>query len=128
MLMGAHLAGAAIENSMLGAAHSLANPLTGLCDVVHGLAVGMMLPHVIRFNSATGNRPYADLVADPEQLAQRVEALLDAVGLPRKLQQVEVSESKLPELAKMAATQWTAQFNPRPVGEAEMLQIYRMAL
>src|SRR4051794_39164730 len=61
MLLGAHLAGAAIENSMLGAAHALANPLTGLCDVVHGLAVGMMLPHVIRFNSEGAQRPYADL-------------------------------------------------------------------
>ena len=43
MLLGSHLAGAAIENSMLGAAHALSNPLTGLCGVVHGVAVGMML-------------------------------------------------------------------------------------
>ena len=37
-------------------------------------------------------------------------------------------ESKLPELAKMAATQWTATFNPRKVGEDELLAIYRTAL
>lgn len=128
MLFGAHLAGAAIENSMLGAAHSLANPLTGLCDVVHGLAVGMMLPHVVRFNSENGERPYADLEEDAERLAKRIESLLDAGKLPRRLADVGVAESKLPELAKMAATQWTAQFNPRKVGEAELLQIYRMAL
>lgn len=128
MLYGAHLAGAAIENSMLGAAHSLANPLTGLCDVVHGLAVGMMLPHVVRFNSQNGERPYADLDEDAERLATRIEALLEAGQLPRRLSDVGVAESKLPELAKMAATQWTAQFNPRKVGEAELLQIYRMAL
>ncbi|HEX8913350.1 MAG TPA: iron-containing alcohol dehydrogenase, partial [Humisphaera sp.] len=117
-----------IENSMLGAAHSLANPLTGLCGVVHGVAVGMMLPHVIRFNSQNGERPYSDLIADPEQLAQRVESLLDAGHLPRKLGQVEVPEAKLPELAAMAAKQWTAQFNPRKVGEAELLAMYRIAL
>lgn len=138
MLLGAHIAGAAIENSMLGAAHALANPLTGLCGVVHGLAVGMMLPHVVRFNAAGsdgaaasgagGGNPYADLMPDAEELARQIEALLDAGNLPRTLAQVEVPESKLPELAAMAAKQWTAQFNPRPVGEAELLAIYRMAM
>jgi alcohol dehydrogenase len=128
MLLGAHLAGAAIENSMLGAAHALANPLTGLCGVVHGFAVGLMLPHVIRFNSAGGDKPYADLDADPEQLAKRVDSMLVAGQLPRTLREVDVAESKLPELARMAATQWTAGFNPRKVGEPELLAIYRMAL
>jgi alcohol dehydrogenase len=128
MLLGAHLAGAAIENSMLGAAHALANPLTGLHDVVHGLAVGMMLPHVIRFNSGAGQSPYGDLNADYHSLAHRIDAMLESAKLPRKLGDVNVSESSLPELAKMAATQWTATFNPRKVGEAELLAIYRMAL
>ena len=128
MLLGSHLAGAAIENSMLGAAHALANPLTGLCGVVHGLAVGMMLPHVVRFNSPDGARPYADLVEDPETLARRIEAMLDAGGLPRTLGQVDVADAKLPELAAMAAKQWTATFNPRKVGEAELLAIYRFAI
>jgi alcohol dehydrogenase len=128
MLLGAHLAGAAIENSMLGAAHALANPLTGLCDVVHGSAVGMMLPHVIRFNSANGGKPYGDLADDPETLARRVEAMLHSALLPRTLREVNVAESKLPELAQMASTQWTATFNPRPVSPDDLLAIYRMAL
>ncbi|MEO1370557.1 MAG: iron-containing alcohol dehydrogenase, partial [Acidobacteriota bacterium] len=41
MLLGAHFAGAAIEASMLGAAHSCANPLTARYGVVHGTAVGV---------------------------------------------------------------------------------------
>ena len=52
MLLGAAYAGTAIEHSMLGAAHSAANPLTAHFDVIHGQAVGMMLPHVVRFNAA----------------------------------------------------------------------------
>ena len=36
--LGAAWAGMAIENSMLGAAHALANPLTAAHDVVHGQA------------------------------------------------------------------------------------------
>jgi alcohol dehydrogenase len=87
-----------------------------------------MLPHVVRFNSQNGQRPYSDVVEDPDRLAARVEQLLDAGQLPRTLRRANVPESKLPELAKMAATQWTATFNPRKVEEAEMLEIYRMAL
>ena len=128
MLLGAHLAGAAIENSMLGAAHALANPLTALAGVVHGPAVGMMLPQVIRYNSSNGQRPYADLADDSEALAQRIESMLEAGNLPRRFSDAGVSADLLPELAKMAAQQWTATFNPRKVGEAELLEIYRMAL
>ncbi len=128
MLLGAHIAGAAIENSMLGAAHALANGLTAVCSVVHGVAVGMMLPHVIRFNAAgdAGN-PYADL-ADAEALATRVEALLDAGSLPRRLPDAGAAESHVDEMAKIAVKQWTATFNPRPVDEAQLAAIYRMAL
>src|SRR5215470_13270123 len=50
MQLGASFAGLAIENSMLGAAHSLANPLTAEFNIAHGQAVGLMLPHVIRRN------------------------------------------------------------------------------
>src|SRR4051812_39420132 len=82
MLLGAHLAGAAIENSMLGAAHACANPLTARYNVVHGHAVGVMLPHVVRFNSSNGQRPYADLSADAEELARRLTELLGAGGIP----------------------------------------------
>lgn len=45
-------AGIAIENSMLGAAHSAANPLTAHFGIVPGQAVGMMLPHVVRCHAA----------------------------------------------------------------------------
>src|SRR5882724_7505036 len=68
MQLGAAFAGMAIENSMLGAAHSAANPLTAHYGIVHGQAVGMMLPHVVRFN---GKEPaalqaYAQLASAPE--------------------------------------------------------------
>ncbi len=51
MQVGAYFAGLAIENSMLGAAHACANPLTAHYGVTHGVAVGVVLPHVIRFNA-----------------------------------------------------------------------------
>lgn len=128
MLLGAHLAGAAIENSMLGAAHALANPLTAKFGIVHGVAVGMMLPHVVRFNAANGVNPYSDLGDDAEALAQRIEAMFAAGSLPRSLSANGVTVESLPALAASAAKQWTAAFNPRPVGETELLAIYRAAM
>ncbi len=127
MLLGAHLAGAAIEHAMLGAAHACANPVTAMCGVTHGKAVALMLPHVIRFNAEGGANPYAAIHDDPWDLADFVESLIRTVGFPTRLCECEVAESMLGDLAKMAAAQWTAQFNPRPVVERDMLGIYRAA-
>src|SRR5207249_8785546 len=61
MQVGAHFAGVAIENSMLGAAHALANPLTAHYGITHGVAIGLVLPHVVRFNAPAVGPLYADL-------------------------------------------------------------------
>ncbi len=127
MLLGAHLAGAAIEHAMLGAAHACANPLTAMCNMVHGQAVGLLLPHVVRFNSEDGLQPYADLCSDVDTLIDRLSELLSVAKLPTRLADYGVPREMLPELAKLAAKQWTAQFNPRPVGPSELLDILERA-
>jgi len=128
MLLGAHWAGMAIENSMLGAAHSCANPLTAHYGVLHGAAVGLMLPAVIRFNAETARNLYNELAVcsdGAQHLAGRVEKMLDRAGLPRRLSRYDIPKNALPALAEEASRQWTAQFNPRPVGAKELLEIYR---
>ncbi len=127
MLLGAHLGGAAIEQSMLGAAHSCANPLTAHHGIVHGVAVGVMLPHVIRFNTRSGDNPYSAIADDGEVLAKRIAAMLRAAGLPTSLSQCGVPEDQLSALAAEAARQWTARFNPREVTATELHAIYRSA-
>jgi alcohol dehydrogenase len=127
MLLGAHLAGCAIENAMLGAAHACANPLTARFGIVHGVAVGVMLPHVVRFNAATEN-PYSDLLPSAHDLAREIERFLAILGITPRLSDHGVSFDALPGLAGQAATQWTAGFNPRPVGERGLLEVYRAAM
>jgi alcohol dehydrogenase len=142
MQLGAALAGAAIENSMLGAAHAAANPLTAHFDVVHGHAVGLMLPHVVRFNGAApvSRSDYAALAAgagivnkdDPvdaafEGLVTGLEAALNIAGLPPSLAECGVKESAIPALAEEAARQWTANFNPRPVARDDFVALYSTA-
>lgn len=138
MLLGAHLAGAAIENSMLGATHALANPLTAHYGITHGLAVGLMLPHVIRFNATSVGNLYGVLASDAkictadnpragEILADRVAELANLSGLPTSLAQCGVECRSLPQLAEDAAKQWTGSFNPRPVDESSLLELYEAA-
>lgn len=128
MLLGSHLAGAAIEASMLGAAHSLANPLTARFGVTHGTAVGLMLPHVIRFNGAEVGDLYSDLSDDAERLSARVGELLKATGSPRRLGDCGVGPGDLDSLAEQASHEWTAQFNPRAVARDDLRQLYESAL
>lgn len=128
MLLGAHLAGVGIEHSMLGAAHAGANPLTSRFGVTHGVAVGLLLPHVVRFNSEDGANPYVALGISEEALAMRIEGFLDSAGLPRTLGELNIPADALPALAEEAARQWTAQFNPRRVGAKELLSIYKSAM
>ena len=128
MQLGAHLAGMAIENSMLGCAHSCANPLTAHYGITHGIAVGVMLPSVIRYNAAMVGALYAEL--DPggaESLARRVTALMQSANLPVNLPALGVSRSIVPVLAEEAAQQWTAQFNPRPATASELARLYEAA-
>jgi alcohol dehydrogenase len=128
MLLGSAFAGTAIENSMLGAAHSCANPLTAKFGIVHGQAVGMMLPHVIRFNSALVDPAleYRDLFDG--DLPERISNILSESGVPLTLSMCGVTSGSIPELATEAASQWTAQFNPREVSIGDFVQLYEAAL
>jgi alcohol dehydrogenase len=60
-------------------------------------------------------------------LADFVVRLAEKAGLPHRLSECGVEQSKLDTMATEAGKQWTATFNPRPVGEAELLQLYRTA-
>ncbi|MCY4402571.1 MAG: iron-containing alcohol dehydrogenase [Candidatus Poribacteria bacterium] len=127
MLFGAYLAGLAIENSMLGAAHACANPLTTRYGITHGVAVALMLPHVIRLNKIVAGDGYNELYPDGN-LADRIETLMNAGDLPNTIRQCDVQHAAkttdITILAKEAATQWTAQFNPRSLGIHDFVRLY----
>lgn len=153
MQLGACFAGMAIEASMLGVAHALANPLTAILGVPHGQAVGLMMPHVVRFNSPVAEKQYNELfrLLEPEQTeisnetsaADRIASLfqhwLARAGLATSLTQLPQWPAPLKEdanavdamigsLAASAVKQWTATFNPRVATELDMQSLYRGAL
>ncbi|MFN9563186.1 MAG: iron-containing alcohol dehydrogenase [Pirellulaceae bacterium] len=148
MQWGAALAGMAIEASMLGAAHALANPLTAHHGIAHGQAVGVMMPHVIQWNARQVASWYQELwntVEPPLQMTQphkpesdaNVAArkmsdwfgeMLQAGGLHQRLAALAIPENDLEVLASQAAQQWTAKYNPVEVHADDLIQIYRRAL
>jgi alcohol dehydrogenase len=70
-------------------------------------------------------RVQADQARSP--LADRLEELARAGGLPRTLRELGVHDTDLPALAADAATQWTGTFNPRPLDEAAARLLYELA-
>ncbi len=128
MLLGAHLAGAAIEFSMLGAAHACANPLTARFGITHGIAVGTMLPHVARYNSPNGVNAYAPLCDGLTALVARLDLHLAGTGWPRSLAAYGVGAADVFDLAQDASKQWTAQFNPRAMDVEGFRKLYGAAL
>ncbi|MCG3127284.1 MAG: NAD-dependent methanol dehydrogenase [Phycisphaerae bacterium] len=147
MLLAAHAGGAAIENSMLGAAHACANPLTATFNLTHGLAVAVMLPHVVRFNAPAADARYAELLAaealadtdnaihssargtaEPAaRLADQINGLLARAAVATRLRDHGIPRDALPALAACAAEQWTAGFNPRTLSVADFERLYQEA-
>jgi alcohol dehydrogenase class IV len=136
MLLGAHEAGLAIEQSMLGAAHACANPLTARYGTTHGVAIAVMLPHVVRWNAGHVGDRYAELLTasgrdgsrDPGgRLAERLDELARSADLPRSLRDLGVPRKALDGLAADAGTQWTGACNPRPFDASAALTLYETA-
>jgi alcohol dehydrogenase len=125
MLLGAHFAGLAIENAMLGATHACANPLTAHYDIPHGVAIAMLLSHVVKWNTTVAGRQYEELHSG--DLPRRLTDLAEMADLPVTLRDRSVPEEALPRLAEEASAQWTGRFNPRPFDAAAALEIYQWA-
>jgi len=125
MQFGAHLAGIAIEHSMLGATHACANPLTARYGIPHGAAIAALLPHVARWNHPAAGDLYREL--DDCDLGSRLMRMAEMGDLSVRLREQGVSREALPVLAVEAAAQWTGRFNPRPFDAEGAVEIYEWA-
>jgi alcohol dehydrogenase len=149
MQLGAAFAGMAIEASMLGSAHALANPLTAFLGVAHGQAVGLMMPFVVQFNHDVVEHRYRELAhllpgisfedrrSGSEIIADRFTDWLQLAGLCTRLRQLENwhespdsphFETRIAAMADMASKQWTGAFNPRTANVDDYSRIYRSAV
>ena len=144
MLIGAMLAGKSFANSPVAAVHALAYPIGGTFHVSHGLSNSLVLPYVLRFNSADNKatKDYAELApfvfpdininqgsqAVCSEFIDRMESLSKKLGLPQKLREVNIPKEACEKMAKDAMKQTRLLVNnPREVTENDALNIYEAA-
>ncbi|MGB0732365.1 MAG: iron-containing alcohol dehydrogenase [Pontibacterium sp.] len=142
MLLGAMLAGQAFANSPVAAVHAMAYPLGGIYHLSHGLTNALVLPHVMAFNRSECADAYAELaplvfpeMSEINDMLDRSQAFIEALallsvslGLKPRLRDYDIPEQDLPMLASEAMKQTRLLVNnPRPVTEADVLQIYQAA-
>ena len=138
LMLGALLAGQGTDYAPPGLASALAHAIGGRLHLDNGVLSGLLLPHAMRFN-ATETRERASTIAEAlgacpaaeESLTPAidgVEALLDALALPRRLRDLDVSADVLPELSDIAARDWFLHQNPRRLrGTGEIVEVLKAA-
>jgi alcohol dehydrogenase class IV len=140
MASGSLQAGMAFTNTLLGATHALSHPLGGLLDLPHGQINGILLPHVIRFNSTVGADRYFAIARAlgvattglsgqeaAQAVADRVRRLATDVGIPQRLSDVGVQTHHIPALVAAAIDDCCVSTNARPVSIDDLSGILRDA-
>ncbi|WP_280481046.1 iron-containing alcohol dehydrogenase [Nocardia cyriacigeorgica] len=141
MAHGALEAGMAFTNAILGITHAMSHQVGGLLDAPHGVLNGVLLPHCIRFNAETDPQPFVPLASAigidtrrmpaheaAEQLAERVRALGDEVGVPKGLAALGVRADDIPTLARTTMNDACLATNPRATEIADIEALFRRAL
>lgn len=137
-MMIASMMGAMAFQKDLGAAHSLAHPLSSEFNLHHGLANAVCLPAVMRFNQKAVPEAYARVAAmsgidthdlsvaeAAAQASEAVSALNQRIGLPNQLRDCEVPQSALAALAHKAFEDSCHLTNPRPCTEEDLYRLYQ---
>ena len=141
MLM-ASMMGAIAFQKDLGAVHSCAHALSTVADLHHGLANGIMLDHVMRFNLSAAAGKMAELArvaqvpgAGTMNEADAAAAFIDWIvrlkaqlGIPAKLAASGVNTGHIDALVAVAIDDICHQTNPRPCTREDFAQIFAAAI
>jgi alcohol dehydrogenase len=133
----ATLAGMAFGNADVGAVHCLSETLGARWDLPHGLLNAVLLAPVLRSHlpilrerlapldaRLPGGTASADSAERAERVLLSIEALAAAVGIP-PFADLGIPEKDHPWIARRAAENGSNPSNPRPMGQAEYLEILR---
>jgi 4-hydroxybutyrate dehydrogenase len=136
-MMYASSLGALAFQKGLGVIHSLAHQLSTQCNIPHGAACGLLIPHAIRFNlkEPSTHRAYREVAeiftgrrASSEDAPAAIEELIQALNVPSKLGDWGVTEADIDVMAPNAILDHCHPRNPRKCSEDDMRALYRAAM
>ena len=133
-MMMSSMMGAIAFQKDLGAVHSCAHALGTVVDMHHGLANGIMIDHVMRFNADAAGAKMAELArvcgagSSAESFIQWLVALKKRIGIPAGLGAKGVSLGQVPKLVEIAVNDTCHRTNPKPVSPADFERIFRAAI
>jgi alcohol dehydrogenase class IV len=129
MLMGSMMGATAFQKD-LGAVHSCAHALSTVADLHHGLANGVMIDHVMRFNRPAAEAKMAELarVAGVPDLISFLENLKKEIGIPARLSELKIRKEQFPRLVDIAVADICHQTNPRPCTRQDFENLFAAAL
>ena len=133
-MMMASMMGAIAFQKDLGATHSCAHALGTVVDMHHGLANGIMIDHVMRFNLDAAEARMAELArvcgagGSAESFVEWLAALKQRIGIPAKLGGKGVTAAHIPQLVKVASDDICHQTNPKPCSAADFERLFQEAL
>jgi len=129
MLMASMLGAIAFQKD-LGAVHSCAHALSTVADLHHGLANGVMIDHVMRFNRPAAGAKMAELarVAGVEDLVEWLTRLKARIGIPAKLGSLGVTKDQVARLVEVAQADLCHQTNPRPCTKQDFEDLFAAAI
>jgi hypothetical protein len=142
MLMSS-LMGAIAFQKDLGAVHSCAHALSTVADLHHGLANGIMIDHVMRFNLSAATAKMAELAhvvgaskdgaeASAAAFIDWLAALKRDLAIPGTLSahraKRPVTRADIPALVEVAINDTCHQTNPRPCTRVDFERIFGEAM
>jgi alcohol dehydrogenase class IV len=133
-MMMSSMMGAIAFQKDLGAVHSCAHALGTVVDMHHGLANGIMIDHVMRFNAPACAPKLAELArvcgagATPEDFIAWLGRLKRETGIPARLGEKGVAASHVAALVEVAVKDTCHQTNPRPCTADDFRRLFEAAL
>ena len=140
LLLAAQMTGLAFSTTGLGLAHAVAHGLSARMGAVHGVALAVLLPHVLSFNLPVRTEAYArvswalgvsgpegDDQADAEGAVDAVRRLAQDVGMPGTLQELGCAEAMFPALIEAALADEVMENTPRLPNADELRAVLRAA-
>jgi len=133
-MMMSSMMGAIAFQKDLGAVHSCAHALGTVVDMHHGLANGIMIDHVMRFNADAAGGKLSELArvctagSGSAAFIDWLSALKSRIGIPARLGARGVKREHVARLVEVALADTCHQTNPKPVSRGDFERIFLAAL